>query len=82
VDGNLFVSLNAFRSVLKWNIHANPATSTVIKLETVEFPANLELGGNEGKDLFVIGQCSGQNSACVDHYTHDITGRAFRNLQA
>ena len=82
VDGNLFISLNAFQSVLKWNIHADPATATVIKLETVQFPANLELAGSEGKDLFVIGQCSGQNSACVDHYTHNITGRAFRNLQA
>jgi sugar lactone lactonase YvrE len=69
VDGYLFISLNEFQSFLEWNILANSATSTVIKLETVQFPANLELAGSEGKDLFVIRQCSGQNSACVDHYT-------------
>jgi sugar lactone lactonase YvrE len=81
VDGNLFISLNSFQAVLKWNIHCDPASSTVINLETVQYPANLELAGSEGKDLYVIGKCSDQETACIDHYVHDITGRAFHNLQ-
>jgi gluconolactonase len=81
VNGNLFISLNSFQSILKWNIHCDPSSATVITLETVEFPTNLELAGPEGRDLYVIGQCSDQETACIDHYVHNITGRAFHNLQ-
>ena len=81
VDGNLFISLNSFHGVLKWNIYSDPATSTFINLETVKYPTNLELAGSEGKELFVIGHCSNISEACIDHYKHDVPGRAFRNLQ-
>jgi sugar lactone lactonase YvrE len=80
LKGNLFISLNSFQAVLKWNIH-NPAdSSVVINLETVKFPSNLELAGTQGKDLYVIGQCEDGESACIDHYSHDTTGKAFFNL--
>jgi sugar lactone lactonase YvrE len=80
VKGNLFISLNAFQGVLKWNIYCDPSTSEVIKLETVKFPTNLELAGVEGKDLYVVGQCSDGKTACIDHYRHDTVGKAFANL--
>lgn len=81
IDGNLFISLNSFQSVLKWNIHCDPSSATVITLKTVKFPANLELAGPEGKDLYIIGKCSDEETACIDHYVHNTTGRAFHNLQ-
>jgi gluconolactonase len=81
IKGNLFISLNAFQRVLKWNIYSDPALSSVIELQTVTFPSNLELAGKEGKDLYVIGRCSDREKACIDHFVHDTPGRAFSNLQ-
>jgi gluconolactonase len=81
VDGTLFICLDGFQAVLKWNTGSDPSSATVINLETVQSPKNLELGGPEGKDLFVIGQCGDGNTACIDHYVHDTPGKAFQNLQ-
>lgn len=81
MKGNLFISLNSFGAVLIWNINADPGSSKIITLETVKFPSNLELAGKEGKDLYVVGMCEGGLDACIDHYKHDIPGRAITNLR-
>lgn len=80
--GTLFVALNAFGRVLKWTVGTKPCDASVIDLKTVVNPANLELGGPEGKDLVVIGLCADQEKSCVDVFSHDTPGRAFANLQA
>ncbi|KAL7271406.1 hypothetical protein RUND412_005831 [Rhizina undulata] len=72
VEGNLFVSLNAYQKVLKYNI--NTKKSQVIALPTVAFPSNLELGGTEGKDLVIVGRCNGGAASCVDLYKNDAVG--------
>jgi len=80
-EGTLFMTLNAFQKVLKWNTKAAPETAQVIDLETVKFPSNLELGGKDGKTLVVIGRCAAnETDSCVDSYKHTVPGRAYFNL--
>lgn len=56
VLGNLFISLNAFQAVLKWNVYCDASISELIKPETVKFPTNVELAGKEVKYLYIVGQ--------------------------
>jgi hypothetical protein len=58
VKWNLFHSLNVFQAVFESDIHWDPISSSVIEFETVKFPTNLELVAKEGKNLYIIGQCS------------------------
>src|SRR5579859_8012871 len=57
IVGSLFMTLNGFGRVLKWNIHSDPCTAEIIELDSVASPSNLEFAGKEGKELFIIGQC-------------------------
>lgn len=70
INGYMYSTLNAFERVLKWNTAATldkPETQ-VIQLKSVYFPTNLELGGPEGKTLYVVGTCKKDSRAtsCVD----------------
>lgn len=79
--GTLFVTLNAFQKVLKWNTNKSSRSAEVIELETVKFPSNCELGGPDGKELVVVGRCTDGKSSCVDSYKHTVAGRSYTNLQ-
>jgi sugar lactone lactonase YvrE len=80
--GTLFMTLNAFKRVLMWDVTKDQGEAKVIELETVEFPTNLELGGEDGMTLVVVGRCGAEGQqGCVDAYRHDTPGRAWSNLQ-
>lgn len=79
-SGTLFVTLNAFQKMLKWDTSKPYSTSEVIDLETVKYPSNCEFGGPEGKDLVIVGRCTDGESSCVDIYKHSVPGRAYTNL--
>lgn len=80
VDGTIFVALNRGKAILKWKVEDPAATAELMDLDSVAFPVSLELGGDEGKTLYIIGRCSGGTSSCVDAYNHDVPGRAWANL--
>lgn len=62
--GNLYMTLNAFKKVLRWN--PETGAGTLVSLKTVAFPTNLELGGKDGGELYVVGKCEGNKESCVD----------------
>ena len=78
--GNLYMTLNAFKSVLRWDIDEDKLT--LVELKTVFFPVNLEFGGENGDDLVVVGKCEGNAKACVDRikFEDKPVGRAFSIL--
>lgn len=78
-DGTLFITLNGFGRVLAFD--TNKKSSKIIDLSTVGWPTNLELGGEDGKLLVVVGRCKNAMSSCVDKYMHGASGRAWTNLQ-
>ncbi|KAH0607407.1 uncharacterized protein H6S33_002441 [Morchella sextelata] len=80
VDGNIFVALNRGKAILKWKVEDPAATAELMNLASVAFPVSLELGGDEGKTLYILGRCSGGTTSCVDVYNHDVPGRAWANL--
>lgn len=75
--GNLYMTLNAFKAVLRWNTETGEGV--LAELKTVFFPTNLELGGQNGDELYVVGKCEGNKVSCVDVVKfggHNV-GRAF-----
>lgn len=82
VDGSLFIALNRGKAMLKWKVEDSAANAELVVLATVAFPVSLELGGDEGKTLYVVGRCDDGKKACVDVYNHDVPGRAWANLNA
>lgn len=80
VDGTIFITLNRGKSILKWKIEDPAASIELIALDSVAFPVSLELGGDEGKTLYILGRCSGGVKSCVDVLDHDVPGRAWANL--
>ncbi|PUU73572.1 hypothetical protein B9Z19DRAFT_1162684 [Tuber borchii] len=79
VEGNLFISLNAIPSVLRWNTKA-PGDAIYIRLTTVFASSNLEFCGDDGMTLYFVGRCQNLTQACVDAYKHDKAGHAITNL--
>lgn len=80
VDGTIFVTLNRGKAILKWKVEDPAASAELINLDSVAFPVSLELGGDEGKSLYILGRCNGGAKSCVDVYNHDVPGRAWANL--
>ncbi|KAF8466006.1 hypothetical protein BDZ91DRAFT_726166 [Kalaharituber pfeilii] len=78
--GNLYMTLNAYGRVLRWNPDTDEAI--MVELPTVAFPVNLEFGGKKGDELFVIGKCTGNEKPCVDKVVFDDkpVGRAYSML--
>lgn len=80
-QGRLFITLNAFKRVLRWDPN-NKDKADIIELDSVVNPSNLELGGADGKTLFVVGRCAADaKKGCVDKYVNDAPGRAWSSLQ-
>lgn len=77
--GTVFMTLNGGGQVLKFD----PASKTaeVITLPTVKWPANLELVGEQGTELVVVGKCEDGESSCIDVYQHNVPGKAWSALQ-
>lgn len=86
-EGWMYSTLNAHGRVLRWNTK-NPKENEVIKLATVAFPTNLEMGGKDGKLLVVVGGCAKKDEkdpnevrqACVDKMEVPYEGRAWAAL--
>jgi len=77
IKGNLYITLNAYGSVLRWN--PETGDGVFVKLKTVAFPTNLELGGPKGDELYVVGKCEGNKQSCIDvvKFREHNVGRAF-----
>lgn len=45
-------------------------------------PTNLEFGGPNGRDLFIVGQCAQQGKGCVDRISVKNPGRSWSMLQS
>lgn len=75
--GNLYMTLNAFKAVLRWNTETGEGV--LAELKTVHFPTNLELGGQNGDEVYVVGKCEGNKVSCVDvvKFGGRNVGRAF-----
>ncbi|RPB25587.1 hypothetical protein L211DRAFT_847939 [Terfezia boudieri ATCC MYA-4762] len=75
--GNLYMTLNAFKAVLRWNTETGEGV--LAELKTVFFPTNLELGGQNGDEVYVVGKCEGNKVSCVDviKFGGQNVGRAF-----
>lgn len=75
--GNLYMTLNAFGAVLRWNTETGEGIYG--NLTTVQFPTNLELGGANGDELYVVGKCVGNTASCIDvvKFGEHNVGRAF-----
>ena len=80
VAGNLYITLNAFKAVLRWNTETGEGV--LAELKTVFFPTNLELGGQNGDEVYVVGKCEGNKESCVDviKFAGNKVGRAFAYL--
>ncbi|KAF8423918.1 hypothetical protein EV426DRAFT_113549 [Tirmania nivea] len=78
--GNLYITLNAFKAVLRWNTETGEGV--LAELKTVFFPTNLELGGKNGDEVYVVGKCEGNKVSCVDviKFGGQNVGRAFAYL--
>jgi sugar lactone lactonase YvrE len=82
-QGNLYVTRNEGQAVVKFS-----PSGKILKKFTLKFwaPTNLELGGPQGKTMFVVGRCGvgvpwGQGSGCVQQFAVEAPGRAFNMLQ-
>ncbi|KAJ6646861.1 Gluconolactonase, partial [Pseudolycoriella hygida] len=76
--GNLFVARYGGRHVAVLS-----PTGTIIGKIRVSFPnpTNLEFGGQDGKTLFIVGQCSREGRGCVDQIRVVNPGRTWKMLQ-
>lgn len=87
IAGNLYSTLNAASAVLR--VNTKDATDyEVAQLATVAFPTNLEIGGEDGKELVVVGRCLNDGEidgevteSCVDVAEVGAEGRAWKMLQ-
>lgn len=82
IDGNLYLTLNAYQKVLRWN--PKTGDGILVNLKTVAFPTNLELGGSKGDEVYVIGRCVEKTTeSCIDviRFQDRCPGRAFTSLQ-
>lgn len=81
IAGNLYLTLNAYQKVLRWNTVTGDGV--LVNLKTVAFPTNLELGGPKGDEVYVIGKCEGNKVSCIDviKFKDSHPGRAFTSLQ-
>ena len=80
--GNLYLTLNAYQKVLRWNPRTHEGI--LVNLKTVAFPTNLELGGPQGKLVYVVGKCEGNKESCIDvidFKDSSYPGRAFTSQQ-
>ncbi|WIA38811.1 hypothetical protein OEZ86_002093 [Tetradesmus obliquus] len=81
--GNLYVTRNEGQAVVKFS-----PSGKILKKFTLNFsaPTNLELGGPQGKTLYVVGRCGigvpwGSGSGCVQQFSVEAPGRALTLLQ-
>lgn len=81
IAGNLYLTLNAYQKVLRWN--PKTGDGVLVNLKTVAFPTNLELGGPKGDEVYVVGKCTGNKESCIDviKFADRHPGRAFTSLQ-
>ena len=86
--GNIYNTLNAEGSILRWNVK-NPKDFEVYELPSVAWPTNLEFGGSDGKTLAVVGRCRNEageidgevTKSCVDVARVKAPGKAWSALQ-
>ncbi|KAJ1935182.1 hypothetical protein GGF37_006090 [Kickxella alabastrina] len=80
VDGNLYVSRNGLGQVA---VFAPAGELTAyINATSIDFVSNLEFGGSNGTDLYLIGRCKeDETKGCADVLKGSAQGRAFSNLQ-
>ncbi|KAJ2384440.1 hypothetical protein GGI23_006929 [Coemansia sp. RSA 2559] len=79
--GNLYVTRNGLGKVVK----ISPSGELLACIETVSTTSvtNLEFAGPDGKDLYIVGVCTGDaTKGCVDKYSSDVAGNAFSKLKA
>jgi sugar lactone lactonase YvrE len=98
LDGTSNVEIDGMRTDVTGALYVTRATrNEVVKLSpngellarielTINTPRNLELGGADGKTLFVVGPCSLSSDSsiivgCVDKVTVPDPGRAWSELQ-
>jgi sugar lactone lactonase YvrE len=84
IKGNLYVIRHGGQHVTV--LDPSGKINRKIKLNFT-YPTNLELGGKDGKELYIVGRCGiltpeGHGKGCVDRISVPYPGRAFTNLQA
>ncbi|KAJ2720723.1 hypothetical protein GGI07_004450 [Coemansia sp. Benny D115] len=80
VDGNLYVTRNGLGQVAVFA--PSGELSAYINTTSIDFVSNLEFGGANGSDLFLVGRCkSDDTKGCAEVYHGTTQGRAFKDLQ-
>jgi sugar lactone lactonase YvrE len=83
IKGNLYVVRHGGQHVTV----LSPEGKIIKKIKlNFTYPTNLEFGGEEGKELYIVGRCGidtpdGEGKGCVDVIKVPHAGRAFTNLQ-
>ncbi|ORX92637.1 calcium-dependent phosphotriesterase [Basidiobolus meristosporus CBS 931.73] len=83
INGNLFVVRHGGQEVLKMSPKGRILASIKVSFT---FPTNIELGGEKGTTLHIVGRCGidtpdGEGVGCVDTWENDAPGRAWSLLQ-
>ncbi|CAB4431167.1 unnamed protein product [Rhizophagus irregularis] len=78
IEGNLYVTRNGGQEVVVFS--PNKVVLSRIKLN-IKSAANLELAGDQGKTMFIVGKClDDETKGCVDKFENNIPGKAFTLL--
>ncbi|KAJ2853987.1 hypothetical protein FB639_006446, partial [Coemansia asiatica] len=79
-EGNLYITRNGLGQVAVFS--PSGELTMYISSPSIQDVANLEFGGEGGKDLYMVGKCkSDDNKGCVDVYSGSAMGNAFSKLQ-
>jgi sugar lactone lactonase YvrE len=84
VKGNLYVTRNGDGEVIVLNNKGQITSKIILNFSN---PTNLEFGGFNGRDLYIVGRCGmdtpfGEGKGCVDKLNVTYQGRAFSNIQS
>ncbi|KAJ1865929.1 hypothetical protein LPJ57_006036, partial [Coemansia sp. RSA 486] len=80
-EGNLYITRNGLGQVAVFS--PSGELTMYITSPSIKDVANLEFGGEGGKDLYMVGMCnSDETKGCVDVYSGSAVGNAFSKLQA
>ncbi|KAG6555240.1 hypothetical protein Mapa_003282 [Marchantia paleacea] len=83
VLGNLFVVRIGFSDTEVLKISPKGKVLKRIKVPEISAPSNIDLGGPDGKSLFIVGTCADDaTKGCVNVWRNSAPGRAFTNLRA